>query len=152
MSGMFDTGHGTFAGLNGGPVGLTGTASLCIVLLSAKETEATMRTRLTLAAVLAAAGTTEASFTNYARIFVTTGVTNTIASHITTLTMPNQVWMNAGPGVNPTVVTLLVCYKPSSSATDAQITPYGSYDFAITTDGSNLTAQVDAVNGLMQAA
>jgi|SRR5882757_3782608 len=146
---MMDAGRGTFASL-GGTGALTGTASLLVVMFRITETNLTLQTRLTLATVVA--NNTESTFTNYARIPVTTGVAVSIASHVTKLTMPNQTINNAGGVANEAITSLLVCYKPSSSATDAQITPLATYDFVIVTDGSNLTATVDAVNGLITAA
>lgn len=148
---MMDTGRGVFAALGGTGV-LTGTASLLVVTFRLTESNATLQTRATLAAVLAGALSTESAYTNYARIPVTTGVAVSIASHVTKLTMPNQTWANAGGAVNEAITSLMICYKPSSSATDSQIIPYATYDFVITTDGSNLTATVDPVNGLITAA
>src|SRR5882757_251218 len=142
---MMDAGRGTFASL-GGTGALTGTASLLVVMFRITETNLTLQTRLTLATVVA--NNTESAYTNYARIPVTTGVAVSIASHVTKLTMPNQSWANAGGAVNEAITSLMICYKPSSGATDSQIIPYATYDFVITTDGSNLTATVDPVNGL----
>ena len=148
---MMDVGRGTFASL-GGTGALTGTASLLVVSFRLTEANATLQTRATLAAVLAGALSTESAYTNYARIPVTIGVAVSIASHITKLTMPNQTWVNAGGAINEATTSLLICFKPSSSATDAQTIPLATYDFITTTDGSNLTATVDATNGLMTAA
>lgn len=148
---MMDVGRGTFASL-GGTGALTGTASLLLVTFRLTEANATLQTRATLAAVLAGALSTESAYTNYARIPVTTGVAVSIASHVTKLTMPNQTWANAGGGVNEAITSAMVLYKPSSAATDAQCIPLATYDFVITTDGSNLTATIDPVNGLMTAA
>lgn len=147
---VMDVGHGTFASL-GGTGALTGTASLLVVMFRLTEANATLTTRATLAAVLAGALSTESAFTNYARIPVTTGVAVSIASHVTTLTMPSQTINNAGGVTNEAITSLMVCYKPSSGATDAQIQPLATYDFIITTDGSNLTATVNAL-GLITAA
>jgi hypothetical protein len=147
---VMDAGLGTFAWYMNTTGGFTGTASLALVLLQASEADATLQTRATLAAVLGAVGTTEANFTGYARIFATTGISVSIASHVTTLTGPNQTWNSAGGATNNNLVKLLACYKPSSGATDSQIIPLGEYDFAITTDGSNLTATVNA-SGLITA-
>lgn len=148
---MMDVGRGTFASL-GGTGALTGTASLLVVMFRLTESpNGTLQTRATLAAVLAGALSTESAFTNYARINVTTGVAVSIASHITTLTMPSQTIANAGGVTNEAITSLMVCYKPSSGATDAQCIPLATYDFVITTDGSNLTATVNA-SGLITAA
>jgi hypothetical protein len=148
---MMDVGRGTFASL-GGTGALTGTASLLLVTFRLTEANATLQTRATLAAVLAGALSTESAYTNYARIPVTTGVAVSIASHVTKLTMPNQTWASAGGASNEAITSAMVLYKPSSGATDAQCIPLATYDFIITTDGSNLTATIDPVNGLMTAA
>lgn len=143
-----DVGRGTFAYYGTLP---GAGSSLCLVALQANEADGTLQTRTTLAALLAASGNTEANFTNYGRIFVTTGVTVTIASHVTTLTCPNQTWANAGGATNNTLTKIIVCYKPSSGAADSAIIPLGQFDFSAVTDTSNLTAQVN-VNGLLAAA
>jgi hypothetical protein len=147
-----DAGLGTFAWYLNSTGGFTGTASLLLVLLQTLEAggDNSLQSRLTLQAVLTASGTTESAFTNYARISVTTGVAVSTASHVTTLTMPNQTWANAGGATNQAILKLLACYKPSSGATDSQIIPMAEYDFVITTDGSNLTATVNA-SGLITA-
>lgn len=143
-----DSGLGTFAWYLNTTGGFTGTASLLLALFITVESDTLLQSRTTLAQVTA--NNTEASFTNYARIFATTGVAVSIASHVTTLTMPNQTWANAGGASNQSVLKLVAAYKPSSGATDAQCIPVGEYDFVITTDGSNLTATVNA-SGLITA-
>lgn len=142
-----DQGRGTFAYYGTLP---GAGSSILLVALKVNEAEATLTARATLAAVLAAANT-EANFTNYARIAVTVGVTVGIASHVTTLDIPDQTWASAGGTLDNLLTKVLACYKPSAGAADSAIIPLAQYDFPAQTDGSNLTAQVNA-SGLMSAA
>jgi hypothetical protein len=145
-----DTGRGTF-GYYGTLPG-TG-ASLTFVLLqfdAGFPSDSTLEAATTLQAVLALTNVAECNFTNYARIFATVGVAVSITGHVTTLTSPNQIWSNAGGGTNNQTMKCITCFKPSASAVDSLIIPMGQYDFAITTDGSSITAQPNA-SGLMTA-
>ena len=129
-------------------------AGFVIVLLQAAEADATLRDYDDLAALLAAAGNTEADFTNYARKTVSGGsITVTVddTNDRVDIDIPDQTWTSAGGATNNTLVKLLVCYDPDTTAgTDADIIPISAHDFAVTTDGSDLTAQIDAA-GLLRA-
>jgi len=39
---------------------------------------------------------------------------------------------------------LVVCYKPDTSSTDADIIPLTIHDFTVTPDGTDITAQIDS--------
>lgn len=114
-----------------------------ILLLKANEAEATLIDRTTVALMLAEAGTTEADFTNYAR---KTGLTGTITVDNTNdradVDLPDQTWTTAGGATNNTLTKLVVAYE--ESAADSGRIPLTHHDFAATTDGSDLTAQVNA--------
>ena len=120
-----------------------GAANGIVMLLKANEAEATFRDRDELAALLAEAGTTEATFTNYAR---KTGLTGTITVDDTNdrvdVDIPDQTFTAAGNGANDTLTKLVVAYEESGS--DAGRIPLTHHDFAVTTDGSDLTAQFNA--------
>jgi len=118
-------------------------ASACLILLlKANEAESTLRDRDDVAAVLAN-GSTEADFTNYAR---KTGLTGTITVDDTNdrvdVDIPDQTWTAAGGGTNNTLTKLVVAYQESAS--DAGRVPLTHHDFAVTTDGSDLTAQINS--------
>ena len=122
---------------------------LGILLLRANEAEATLRDRDTLADLLGAAGNTEANFTNYAR---KTGITGVITVDDTNdrvdVDVPDQQWNDAGGATNNTLTKAIVFYEESAS--DAGRIPLTHHDFAITTDGNHLQAQV-AVAGFYRA-
>jgi hypothetical protein len=127
-------------------------SALVVVLLQVTQADATLRDYNNLSLLLANAGNTEATFTNYARKVITNtdglslnidNVANTVSIDI-----PDQIWTSAGGTTNNTLVKLLVCYDPDSTAGyDTTIVPIYAYDFAATTNGGNLEARPDA-NGL----
>lgn len=110
-----------------------------VLLLRATESDSLLKTRATVAALLG--NNTEASFTNYAR---KTGITATLTvdttNHLAQVSIPNQTWTSAGGVTNNTLVKLVVFYD--TGGTDATRIPLTAHDFAVTTDGSDLTAQV----------
>lgn len=124
-------------------------AACLILLLKANEAEATLRDRADVAAILAN-GSTEADFTNYAR---KTGLTGTITVDNTNdrvdVDIADQTWTSAGGAANNTLTKLIVAYQ--EAAADASRIPLTHHDFAVTTDGSDLTAQINA-SGFYRAA
>jgi hypothetical protein len=130
---IFDISKGAFA-----EKARDGSTAFGVVLLKVVEADATLRTRATLAAVLAAANT-EADFTNYAR---KTGITGTLTvdttNHRVDLSIPDQTWTSAGGATNNSLVKFILYYQESAS--DAGRVPIGAFDFVKTTNGSNLDA------------
>jgi hypothetical protein len=124
-------------------------AACLILLLKANEAEATLRDRDDVAAILAN-GSTEADFTNYAR---KTGLTGTITVDDTNdrvdVDIPDQTWTAAGGAANNTLTKMIVAYQ--ESAADSGRVPLTHHDFAATTDGSDITAQINA-SGFYRAA
>ncbi|MFQ5776333.1 MAG: hypothetical protein ACE5GS_17580 [Kiloniellaceae bacterium] len=124
-------------------------SALIVVLLKAAEVDATLEDYDDLGALLGAAGNTEADFTNYARKTLTD--VDIVASVVDDVNnrreadIPDQTWTAAGGAVNNTLKKLLICYDADTGVgTDANIVPLCHYDFAITTNGGDLTAQVAA--------
>jgi len=119
-----------------------GASVLGMMLLKVSEADATLKDRDDLAAILAN-GSTEADFTNYAR---KTGLTATITVDDTNdrvdVDIPDQTWTSAGGGTNNTLTDLIVYYQ--EAAADASRVPLTLHDFAETTTGSDITAQVNA--------
>lgn len=116
--------------------------SACLMLLlKTSEADATMKDRDTVADLLGA--NTEADFTNYAR---KTGLTGTITVDDTNdrvdVDIPDQTWTSAGGATNNTLTDLIVAYQ--ESAADSGRIPLTCHDFAVTTDSSDLTAQINA--------
>ena len=129
-------------------------SALIIVLLKTAGTDDTLRGYDTLGAMLATE--TEADFTNYARV-VFTDTNITMGSPDDTndrydYDIPDPSWTAAGGASNNTLVKLVVAYDSDTTAgTDANIIPISHHDFAITTNGGNLTGTVNAA-GFARAA
>ena len=119
-----------------------GAANGIVMLLKVAQADAALLDHDDLAALLAAANT-EAVFTNYAR---KTGLTGTITVDDTNervdVDIPDQTWTAAGNGANDTLVKLIVAYE--EAAADATRIPLTHHGFALTTDGSDITAQFNA--------
>jgi hypothetical protein len=123
-------------------------SALVIVVLatSGLESDATLLDKDTLSDVVS--GTTnEVTNTNYARKILdnTAGITITVddTNDRVDVDIPDQTWTNvaAGDGWSK----LLVCFDgDTTGGTDVNIIPLTSHDFAVTPDGSNITAQIAA--------
>lgn len=112
-----------------------------IMLLQASAADATAQDYDTYTAVLGDAGTTEANFTNYARKEITNPtVAVDDAQDRMEAQIPDQTWTAAGNGTNNTLTDLVVGYDPLGTNVDANIIPLTQHDFAVTTDGNDLTA------------
>lgn len=114
-----------------------------MLLLKAAESDPALKDHDDLAALLGAAGNTEADFTNYVR---KTGLTGTITVDDTNdrvdVDIPDQTWSAAGGASNNTLTDLIVAYE--NAAADASRVPLTNHDFAVTTTGGDITAQVNA--------
>ena len=120
-----------------------GASNVLVLLLKANETETDLVDHDDLAALLGAAGNTEADATNYAR---KTGITGTITvddvNDRVDADIPDQTWNNLGGALNNTLTKLIVAYE--ESAADSGRIPLTHHDFSVTTDGSDVTAQINA--------
>lgn len=117
-----------------------------IELAFGAATDATIKDYDSLGALLADAGVDVATFTNYADKQITNPtVTPDDSGDKNDVDIPDQTWSSAGNGSNNTLTRLFVCYDSDSTAgTDSAIIPCTFHDFAVTTDGSDLTAQFNA--------
>lgn len=119
--------------------------ALIVVLLKATGLEAddVLNNYDDLAALLA--GTNDdADFTNYGRKTIT-AVTLTVddTNNWLDVDIADQTWTAAGGAVNNNLGKLLVCYDDNTTlGTDSNIIPLTYHDFVVTTDGSDLTAQI----------
>jgi hypothetical protein len=133
-------------------------SAFIVVLLKATGLEAddVLNNYDDLSALLAAAND-QADFTNYARKTLTDVELAALpvpddTNNRRDLDVPDQVWLSAGGGVNNSLGKLLVCYDDDTTAgTDANIIPWTYHDFVVTTDGTDLTAQINTA-GLFRAA
>lgn len=95
-------------------------------------------------AAMTGATNDECDFTNYARKTVT-GITVTVddTNERVDVDMADQTWTAAGGAANNTVGKLFTAYDGDTGAgTDSNLVPLTYHDFSVTTDGSDLTAQV----------
>lgn len=126
------------------------------ILLKAAESDATLRDYDTFATLIAATGNTEADFTNYTRKTITDTDLAAFPSPDDTndrydVDMPDITWSSAGGASNNTLVKLILCYTPDSTASPISLIPVAHYDFSITTNGGDITAQINAA-GFYRAA
>jgi hypothetical protein len=96
---------------------------------------------------LADADTAEVTNTNYARKVLTDSDLSAFApddaNDWVDLDFADQTWTSVAAGDAWT--DLVICYDSDTTAgTDANIVPLLQYDFAITPDGSDITAQVNS--------
>lgn len=123
-------------------------SALVVVLLKVAEADAGLQDRDDLAAILAN-GSTEADFTNYARkVFDDAQINDSVVDDTGNrreADIPDPVWNGAGGAVNNNLVKLLICYDgDTTSGNDSNIVPLTAHDFVITTNGSDLVAQIAA--------
>lgn len=122
-------------------------AVLVIVIIDANgDSDASMKVRDDLASLLGGIAN-EVTNTGYARKVLSDADINAFipddVNHRIDLDIPDQTWTGVAAGSPWT--DLLVCYDPdSTSGTDANLIPLTSHDFAVTPDGSDITAQVNA--------
>lgn len=121
--------------------------ALVVLLMKAAgiEADGTRKDYDTVAAELAAAND-EATFTNYVRKTITS-VTITIddTNDRVDIDFADQTWSSAGGASNDALSDLVVAYDPDTTGgTDADLVPLTNHDLVVTTDSSDLTAQVAA--------
>jgi len=125
-----------------------------IVLLDAADTDDTQKDFDDITALLAGTST-EANFTNYGARKSTTAPVVTVtdaATNTLEVDMPDITWTAAGNGANDTLTDLIVAYdSDSTGGDDGDVVPCTQADFAVQTDGSDLTAQFN-VSGFFRAA
>ena len=128
-------------------------AVLVLVAINTTATDATLRDLDTLALVLADANTAEVTNTNYARIVLDDTDLSASAPDDTNdrfeVDISDQTWSSIAAGDAWT--DILICYDGNStSGDDTDIVPLTCHDFAVTPDGSDIQAQIDA-NGFFRA-
>lgn len=120
-------------------------SAFIVVLLQASVADDTLADFDDLAALLADAGNTEATFTNYTRKTVTDAELAALPApddggNFRLAPFPDQTFVNAGGATNNTMTKALICYDADTTGgTDANIVPLSQHDFTSTTDGSDIT-------------
>ncbi|MDR4483821.1 MAG: hypothetical protein R3B95_11515 [Nitrospirales bacterium] len=122
-------------------------AALIVVAINTSETDGNLKDLDTLAAVLANGNTAEVTNSGYARKVLVDSDLNALSPDDTNdrmdLDFADQTWSGVGSGGGWT--DLLICYDPdTTSGDDTSIIPLTQHDFAVTPDGSDVTAQLNA--------
>lgn len=122
-------------------------AALVLVVINTSATDATLKDFDTLSAVLADGNTAEVTNTNYARIVLDdtdlSAFSPDDANDRVDIDIADQTWSAVAAGDGWT--DILICYDPDTTGgTDANIIPLTCHDFAVTPDGSDITAQIAA--------
>lgn len=132
-----------------------GNSDLIIVPMSAMDADGVFEDGYAdffLDTVLLAAGNTEITTNNWSRkvhlnAVITGPQADDTANLIRVILDANSTWVNITTGGN--TVALLICID---GATDALREVIGKWDFAVTADGNDVTANFDQVNGIWTAA
>ena len=123
-------------------------SALVLTLFTGAITDATLKDLDTLAAIEADAGAAEVTDGSYARIVLESAELASLPAPDDTndrfdVDMPDQTWSALAGG--DSITRLILCYdSDTTGGTDANIIPLCSYDFVLTSDGSDVTAQVNA--------
>ena len=129
-------------------------SAIVVVAINTTASDATLKDLDTLADIEANGDTAEATNSGYARKVLTnvelSAITIDDTGDLVQVTIPDQTW--TGVAASPGAWTdLVLCYDSDTTAgTDANIIPLTQHDFAVTPDGSDITADVGA-NGVFQA-
>lgn len=117
--------------------------TLELLVLQASDSDAAMKDVDTVADLLALGGVTEANFTNYTRQTLT-GVTVTVddTADDASVDCDDVSFTSAGNGTNNTTTHAFV-YE-DVDGTDANAVPLLQYDAVFTTDGNDVTLQINA--------
>lgn len=119
------------------------TAAFKVILLKANEAAGSLVDHDTLSSLLAGASD-EADFTNYVRKTITDANLAALPApddteNSMTLQFPSQTWLNAGGATNNTLTMALIVYCPDAGGADATFVPVCAYDYATTTNGTDIT-------------
>lgn len=133
------------------------TTNVLVLCLQTNEAESTLVDHDTVASMLTTGGSpspnVEADFTNYAR---KTGITGTVtvddSNDRVDVSIPDQTFTSAGGATNNTLTKVIVAYDETggSPMVDGTVIPMTHHDFAVTTDGNDLIADV-GVDGIYRA-
>ena len=121
-------------------------SALILVAINTTATDATLRDLATLSAVLGDANTDEETNVSYSRIALTDADLGVLTVDNVNDRMPCDCADQTFSSITTSITSwtdLLFCYDPdTTSGTDASIIPLTCNDFAVTPDGSDITAQI----------
>ena len=123
-------------------------SALVLVVVNSTTPDATLIDLDNLSLILGEALTAEVTNTNYARIVLTqadlAALSPNYGNDSMDLDFADQTWTSIAAGDSWT--DLIICYDGDTTAgTDANIIPLTHHDFIVTPDGSDITAQLNAV-------
>jgi hypothetical protein len=118
------------------------------ILLRTAEPDATLIDRLTVAAVLAAAGNAECNFSVYARITTAAADLPAIVDPDPTadtamIGFPSLSWIGVGSPTNGAVVKLIIAYAPATGSADSLLIPLFQLDFVRASAAPSIVFQVN---------
>ena len=123
-------------------------SALVVVVINTTATDATLKDYDTLSAVLGDANTAEVANTGYARVIRTdTDLSAASPDDTNDRFDVDMADIEFGAITDDDVdwTDLLICYdNDTTGGTDANIIPLTCHDFAVTIDGSSVTAQLNA--------
>lgn len=123
----------------------TNSAFIVVALVAGGVSDATLKDLNDLSAVLATAAN-EATNTNYARKTLANGsltITVDDTNDRAEVDFADQTWSAVGAG--DVWTDLIIAYdSDTTGGTDSNIVPMTQHDFAVTPDGSDITAQLNA--------
>jgi len=122
-------------------------AVLVIVVIDTTATDAVLKDKDDLAAVLADANTAEVTNTNYARKVLTDADLAAFApddvNDRADIDIADPTWTGVAAG--DAWKDIVICYDPDSTGgADSALVPLSQHDFEVTPDGSDITGNVDA--------
>ena len=120
-------------------------SAFILEVINSSATDATLKDLDTFAAIESDANTAEVGNTNYARKTITDASSLTITYDDTNdrvdLDIPDQSWTAVAAGTAWT--DIVIGYDADTTGgTDANVIPCTQHDFAVTPDGSDITAQI----------
>lgn len=135
-----------FAELINGNASPYANAAFIVEVINTSATDATLQDLDTFAAIEADANTAEVGNTNYARKTVTEAASAITITYDDTndradVDIPDQTWTAVAAGTAWTDVVIGFDNDTTGGA-DSAIVPCTQHDFAITPDGSDITAQI----------
>ncbi len=136
-----------FAELINGNASPYANAAFIVEVINTSATDATLKDLDTFAAIEADANTAEVTNSGYARKTVTEAASAITITYDDTndrvdIDIPDQTWTAVGAGTAWTDV-VIGFDNDTTGGTDANIVPCTQHDFAITPDGSDITATIN---------
>lgn len=128
-------------------------AAFLVAIINTSATDATLKDLDTMAAIEADANTAEVNNSGYARKTLANGtltITYDDTNDWVDVIIADQTWTTVAAGTAWTDL-LLLYDSDTTGGTDSNVIPISQHDFAVTPDGSNITADAPTT-GVVRAA